>query len=95
MPNRRPTHPGEALGEIVFPAINVSRQRFAQTLGISRCTSPVSCLELRSKWAPDENSGHPRNLPSGWLEIHQNVAAFTFATGQHFYMSNKIFTSHK
>ncbi len=33
---RRPTHPGEALGEIVFPAINVSRQRFAEVLGISR-----------------------------------------------------------
>ena len=36
MRKRRPTHPGEALSEIVFPAINVSRQRFAQTLGISR-----------------------------------------------------------
>ena len=33
---RRPTHPGEALAEIVFPAINVSRKRFAQTLDISR-----------------------------------------------------------
>ena len=36
MRKRRPTHPGEALGEIVFPAINVSQQRFAQSLGISR-----------------------------------------------------------
>ena len=36
MRTRRPVHPGEALGEIVFPAVNVSRLRFAQTLGISR-----------------------------------------------------------
>ena len=36
MRKRRPTHPGEALGEIVFPAINVSRRCFAQALGISR-----------------------------------------------------------
>ena len=33
---RRPTHPGEAISEIVFPAINVSRLRFARSLGISR-----------------------------------------------------------
>jgi addiction module HigA family antidote len=33
---RRPSHPGEALAEIVFPAVNVSRQRIAQNLGISR-----------------------------------------------------------
>ncbi len=33
---RRPTHPGEALAEIVFPAINISRQHFARTLDISR-----------------------------------------------------------
>lgn len=36
MRTRRPTHPGEALAEIVFPAIKVSRQRLAQTLTISR-----------------------------------------------------------
>jgi len=36
MRTRRPTHPGEALAEVVFPAINISRQRFARILDISR-----------------------------------------------------------
>ena len=37
-PNRCPTHPGRVLGEIVLPALDVSKAKLAGHLGISRQT---------------------------------------------------------
>jgi antitoxin HigA-1 len=37
-PNRCPTHPGRILSEIILPALDVSKSKLAEHLGISRQT---------------------------------------------------------
>ena len=51
-PNRPPSHPGEYLREMVFPALGVSQTELAQRLGISRQTL-IRLLHARQSITPE------------------------------------------
>jgi addiction module HigA family antidote len=46
-PNRKPTHPGEFLREVVLPELGVTQTKLAQHLGVSRLTVSEILLEKR------------------------------------------------
>lgn len=47
-PQRRPTHPGEVLREIVLPALKMTQTEFADVLGVSRLSVSELLHEKRS-----------------------------------------------
>lgn len=81
--SRRPTHPGELLKLDVFPAMGMTQQEFADTLGLSRKTvneifaakSPVSAetaIKLGALFG---------NHPQFWLNLQSAYDLWKAAEG--------------
>ena len=72
-PNRAPSHPGEYLREMVFPALGVSQTELAQRLGISRQTL-IRLLNARQSITPEmalRLSKVVGSTPRLWLALQQ------------------------
>ncbi len=73
--NRRPTHPGEMLKEMVLPDLGITQTEFAKRLKVSRQTVSELMRERRPL-TPDMAIRLSRlvgGTPGGWLRMQQAV----------------------
>ncbi|HYR86541.1 MAG TPA: HigA family addiction module antitoxin [Terriglobia bacterium] len=72
---RRPTHPGELLREEILPAVEISQQRLADLLNVSRQTINEIVTEKRSVSIDMAyRLGRVFNMdPSTWIRMQEAV----------------------
>ncbi len=72
---RRPTHPGELLREEILPAVEISQQRLADLLNVSRQTINEIVTEKRSiSIDMAYRLGRVFNMdPSTWIRMQEAV----------------------
>lgn len=77
--NRKPTHPGAILREVVLPELGITQGEFADRLGVSRRTVS-EILHERRPVTPDMAIRLGKLLGNGaglWLRMQQSVDVWT------------------